>query len=104
MGCWFHFCKCLVRKMNELGLTALYRNKHDRTFYKFMRGFLMLPLLPKDLIPKAFDILIQLKHLNVPKEHMDAFDRFVVYMKSTWMDGLYKIKEWCIYNSWIRTN
>eukprot|EP01083_Nonionella_stella_P071582 192368_1 len=29
---------------------------------------------------------------------------FVVYMKSTWMDGLYKIKEWCIYNSWIRTN
>eukprot|EP01083_Nonionella_stella_P216153 777353_1 len=33
-GCWFHFCKRLVCKMNDLGLTSIYRDK------KYMRGFL----------------------------------------------------------------
>ena len=103
-GCWFHFCKCLVGKMADLGLMKLYKNKYDHTFYEFMRGFLMLALLPRDLIPLAFELLIDLGKLNVPRGYKKKFNAFIKYMKRTWMNGLYDINEWCVYGSWVRTN
>ena len=103
-GCWFHFCKCLVGKMGDVGLLKLYKDKEDHKFYEFMRGFLMLALLPKNLIPVAFDLLVQLGELNVPSGYHRQFNLFVDYMNYTWMNGLYKITEWCAYGSWVRTN
>ena len=64
IGCWFHFCKCLNSKIGELKLMKLYKDKDDHDFYKFMRGFLMLPLLPLNLIKPTFDLLVALGDLN----------------------------------------
>ena len=104
VGCWFHFCKCIVGKISDVGLLKLYKSKDDHTFYEFMRGFLMLALLPKDLIPVAFDILVQLGELNVSRGSKHKFKLFVDYMNYTWMNGLYRIDEWCVYGLWVRTN
>ena len=104
LGCWFHFCKRLVKKLGDLNLMKLYKDPDDHTFYVFVRCFLMLPLLPKDLIISAFDVLVKLAELNVPYGYKKKFKLFVKYMERTWMDGLYKIDEWCVYGSWIRTN
>ena len=103
-GCWFHFSQCLVGHIGDCGLIKLYRDKEDHHFYQYMRCYLMLPLLPQHLIKFAFNILISLSELNVPKDLKDNFQKFIVYMKRTWMDGIYKVNEWCVYNQWLRTN
>lgn len=110
MGCWFHYCKCITTKISDLKLMKLYKRKDDRTFYKFMRGFLMLALLPKHLIKDTFGLLVQLAAANVPSDYSTNFEGFVNYMKRTWIGavnnrhGIYMIDEWCVHGSWIRTN
>eukprot|EP01083_Nonionella_stella_P165504 550732_1 len=51
-----------------------------------------------------FELLVRLGQVNVPHGYKQKWKGFIEYMSNTWMDGRYKISEWCCYESEARTN
>jgi hypothetical protein len=52
-GCHFHLCQAIIRKCNEFGLKANYRD--DADFAIHVRMLMALPFLPADVVPSAFE-------------------------------------------------
>eukprot|EP01084_Bolivina_argentea_P020185 37554_1 len=103
LGCFFHFCKCLLKYWTDLGFTKYFSDKKYYTFYYFMRCFMMLALLPEYLIETAFLLLISISALFVPSELYPKFEQFVDYFVRIWFN-LYPTVEWCCFGSFLRNN
>ena len=52
LGCWFHFCKAVVAKFREVGLSREIRT--DPAMKKWMRRLITLPLLPYQQIDNVY--------------------------------------------------
>ena len=53
IGCSFHWCQAVFRKIKQFGINTLYRK--SSSYYKICRKLLTLNLLPASKIPRAFD-------------------------------------------------
>lgn len=79
LGCWFHFCQALRRKVvSNFELFVLVR--HNETARILYRKFQCLALLPADKIKHAFD---QLAYEALQK--FSAFTSFVSYFDTFWI-------------------
>lgn len=94
LGCWFHFCQSLRRKMATLPelFNLIRSNENAKSLF---RQFQCLALLPTEMIEKAFHILSKeaLKLSTLFSPFIDYFDKewikivkpihFSVYMRGT---------------------
>jgi hypothetical protein len=68
VGCLFHLGQCLWRKVQEVHLTAAYRD--DDRLRLYVKMLLALSFVPSADVPAAFDTLVE----NSPNEMNDLID------------------------------
>ena len=67
-GCFFHFCQCLWRKLQGLGLAVAYKAMPEiRTWFRMA---LALPMLPVAQVVDGFN-LVKERSPDVPKSCRD---------------------------------
>ncbi|XP_029345770.1 uncharacterized protein LOC115034131 [Acyrthosiphon pisum] len=88
-GCFFHHSQCIWRKIQQKGLTQLYRN--NSLVNKLIRMFMAIPLLPQHKTREGFDTLIEFYHVEL-EDQLDAIQKhqlndFFRYYLKTWISG-----------------
>ena len=101
-GCGFHYCKALLKNLGDHGLTKLYRD--DQRFRYHICKYMMLMLLPSNMVQEAWNKLKHESKKVVPKRYQQQFSNWLEYHRNTWMDNLYQITEWNRWKSTLRTN
>lgn len=82
LGCWFHFCQALRRKMASMEhLLALIKDNPDAK--NIFRKFQCLALLPNDKIKDAFVYLLR---EALEEKKIKEFAPFISYFKKEWME------------------
>jgi len=95
-GCVFHWTQAVWRHVQELGLSATYRQKGG--MHSFIRQLLALPFLPPGHILDAFNNLRQ-------RATTAATQQLVEYIDRQWMrNSVFAIADWCVYEKTVRTN
>ena len=96
-GCFFHFCQCLNRKIQALGLQVAYRE--DAGIRSFVRKTAALAFVPVRFVPLAWQAI----KAEAP-EH-DGIAEFAAYLERTWLVGNYPPVLWNVYETQqTRTN
>lgn len=81
LGCWFHFCQCLRRKMASLTtLHDVVRNDPNGSIKDIFRRFQCLALLPADQIEAVF-----LKLCEDALKLCEHFAAFIDYFDKEWI-------------------
>ena len=95
-GCLFHFTQAVYRKICAIpGLKRKYSK--DIGTKTFCRKLMALPLLPVGAITPTFDRLTE--DLNNAR-----LQNLANYMRRQWISGrLFKPKDWCCYEQFVRT-
>lgn len=101
-GCWFHYVKCIRKKINRLGLSKLWikkaRDNEPETAIQAKRIYKMickLPLLPKE------QFLVGYKHVRSMAKGfklINKFAKFFEYYGRTWL------AEVCLKNVFFSKN
>eukprot|EP00745_Piridium_sociabile_P034125 TRINITY_DN58632_c0_g1_i5.p1 TRINITY_DN58632_c0_g1~~TRINITY_DN58632_c0_g1_i5.p1 ORF type:complete len:288 (-),score=30.59 TRINITY_DN58632_c0_g1_i5:19-882(-) len=94
-GCSFHWCQCIWRKIQEIGLSPAYRN--DDATHKLCKQFMALPYLPAEHIRPVFDNLAR-------KATAPLLRTLETYIRATWIDGFFAPESWSVFNQAVRTN
>lgn len=97
LGCWFHFCQALRRKMSQMP-QLFEKNGQDERYRDIFRQFQCLPLLPLDSIEAVFRDLAK-EALLLDKI---SFAPFVDYFHKEWI-AIVKPKYFCVHKSSQRT-
>ena len=98
-GCYFHFCKSLWRRVQELGLAGTYaRQRHLR---RFIRKIMALGYLPLALVRHNFRALTNTNATTRLMQRYPALRDFIVYVRQNYLDGNYPPTMW---NVFTRTN
>ncbi|XP_065319377.1 uncharacterized protein LOC135927335 [Gordionus sp. m RMFG-2023] len=100
-GCYFHYCQCILRRIQGNRLTAYSRLNPD--FKRFYRRLMAIPFLTE------IDIPLVLSELNNEVEafNLDPIRDLFTYFKSTWINpnAKFKYKMWNMYDvQGVRTN
>ena len=82
MGCYFHFCQCLIRKVQCLRLQTIYRENPE--LKSFIRKTAALAFVPWQCIRLAWQALKAEAPQNIIR-----LDDFISYFESTWLVGSY---------------
>ncbi|XP_064650935.1 uncharacterized protein LOC135502210 [Lineus longissimus] len=77
-GCAFHWCQCIWRKIQEIGLATAFRN--DNGTHKLCKKFMALPYLPAERIRPMFASLAR-------KATTPLLAALSDYIRETWIDG-----------------
>jgi hypothetical protein len=95
-GCCFHWTQAIWRHVQELGLSAAYRN--DEGTNKFCRRLMSLPFLPQEHIPTMF--------ASIRKEaNTEQLKDLCSYIEATWITSqMWSPADWSIFMLPIRTN
>ena len=94
-GCFFHWCQCVFRKIQKLGLTTAYESNPDMRH--FMRAVMSLPLLPADKAPEAFDLLNAIN----PYEQLKPL---LAYVRRAWFfNAMFTPESWSVFGRAVRT-
>ncbi|CAF4668775.1 unnamed protein product, partial [Rotaria socialis] len=93
IGCFFHFCQAIYRKIRELGLSNTY--KDDANARNFCRRLMALPLLPLNEVEFAFEELTE--------QCPDVLAPLFVYFDNYWMKQISLIL-WNVSDLKTRTN
>jgi MULE transposase domain len=98
IGCFFHFCSALWRKVQDVGLSTLYRT--DEEFRLHIQSHMALAFLPVSCVP---NMLIRLHAQYADNADVVQFHR---YFNNTWNDGLFQLTLWNQYGveHQMRTN
>lgn len=97
LGCWFHFCQAIRRKVSQM--PALYEKiKKDPRYKDIFRRFQCLPLLQLHHIEGAFRDLSK-EALSLDQ---NSFAPFVDYFYKEWIQ-IVKPKHFCVYMRGKRT-
>jgi len=98
VGCFFHFCQAVWRRIQELGLARRY--KFDPDFQLHVKSHMALAFLPPADIPEIAQELRQ----NYQRD--DAVRAFHEYFAATWLDGVFQLSLWNQYDvpAFCRTN
>lgn len=83
-GCFFHYCQCIYRQVNALGLTTLY--KTNREIYRWIRLAMALPFASKLTVDVKFgmqNLTVFFKNLtqiftNLLKHYNPSMTPFVI--------------------------
>ncbi|XP_050064458.1 uncharacterized protein LOC126553321 [Aphis gossypii] len=92
VGCWFHSSQCIWQKIQELGLTNLYRE--NRKVHDLFRMVMTIALLPNHKLDEGFDVVRRMYHTNIknligPSENQ-IINEFFEYYRRTWLTGNFK--------------
>lgn len=88
-GCWFHYRKCLRKKIIHFGVSKLWNKKgrsenpqiasHAKKIYKMISH---LPLLPKEYFLAGYH---QVKKMATKLKLSKNFEKFFQYYDRTWI-------------------
>ncbi len=96
-GCYYHYCQCLNRKIQQIGLQAAYRE--DADLNRFVRRTAALAFVP----PRYVRLAWQAVKLQAPT--LPRVEEFVEYFEQTWLVGNYHLSHWNVLESAsVRTN
>ena len=87
-GCYFHFCQCLWRNIQDKGLVHAY--KTVSTVRQWLHLFKSLALVPLALLDSA---LLLLNDSVPPGQHLQACLGFMCYFRKTWKEK-YEPSSW----------
>ncbi|CAD5126447.1 DgyrCDS14576 [Dimorphilus gyrociliatus] len=93
-GCVFHWTQAIYRKIQELGLCKMYKEK--KAEYRIMKKLMALPFLPSDLIEPTFKTIKEISPIEMKS--------LLEYIETQWINGFYKPEVWSVYGEAIRTN
>ena len=77
-GCYFHYCQCIYRQVNALGLTTLY--KTDREIYRWIRLAMSLPFAPVNQVENLWMQLLENKPEGYFIDILKKIEEFADYM------------------------
>lgn len=98
-GCLFHFCQCIYRKVQNLGLTAEYRR--NLLFKEIIRVCMALSFLPSEEVLPVFTILEEISRNN--HYIYQLLFQFFTYFRAEWL-VLIPPTIWSVHERQIRTN
>lgn len=103
-GCYFHFCQSLWRKIQDLGLAAIYRRR--RKVRKLLRKVMAIGYLPSYIIRQNFNMLRMGRRTRRLVNRYPAIDDFFTYFQNTYLDGHFPVRLWNVYERGVecRTN
>lgn len=95
IGCFFHFCSAVYRKMMELGLSVAYRDPH--TWVKACgKRCMALAFLPPDLIAPTFQ-QVREWYYTKPEPRVNM-EEFFAYIEQWWvLEGVAPRAVWSIH-------
>ena len=94
-GCLFHFKQCLVRRFQRIPEYTTKPLVKERLHYLFGLAF-----IPEDDVISAWAVLKPLLLRDpILLPIMDSVRPIFDYMDTTWMDGLYKVEMWNVYDA-----
>ena len=96
-GCYYHYCQCLNRKIQNLGLQVAYREDHSLN--SFVRKTAALAFVPRRYVRLAWQAL----KANMPQ--LPRVEEFSRYFEETWLVGSFPLPLWNVFASGsLRTN
>lgn len=103
-GCYFHFCQSLWRKVQELGLSVLYRQ--NSSVKKVVRKIMSLAFLPLAIVRMTFNLIYTSRSIARLFRNHPSLREFVNYFSQTYMNGLFRPSTWNVYDRDVdcRTN
>lgn len=79
-GCWFHYCKAIRSKCNQLGIRPLLSRSSEAK--KYYRQIMDLPLLPASDIENGFSYIER----SIKKNGLYAdFQELLKYFRNYWL-------------------
>ncbi|KAJ8670852.1 hypothetical protein QAD02_002111 [Eretmocerus hayati] len=99
IGCFFHWCQCLWRYAEGLGIAYPTMSTKDPEKYMVIKQLMALALLPEKLIEPTF---LAFKE-EVKEELGNHFDRMLDYIQNYWIK-VRKPATFCCYEEFIRVN
>ncbi|CAD6233239.1 GSCOCG00012270001-RA-CDS, partial [Cotesia congregata] len=97
VGCYFHFCQALIKKLKQFDLFRLCKEWIPGQI--IIRKFMALALLPHQDIVPAYNWLIT----NLPADIQQIFGMFIRYFRRYWLTTVKPI-GFSVYNEKTRTN
>lgn len=85
-GCWFHYCRGIMKRCRKLGMTKLLKENNDAKTIK--RQLNALPLLPEKQILPGFNII---KKLAAKKKMSKRFARLFNYVEKYWLKSQVRV-------------
>lgn len=103
-GCYFHFCKSLWRKIQDLGLSGAY--KRQPSVKKFLRKVMCLGYIPLALVRVNFNLMNQSNTVRRLIRNVPGIRQFITYFRRNYMDGNFPPRLWNVFerNVDFRTN
>ena len=103
-GCFFHFCQSLWRKVQELGLSVVYRQ--DRCVKKVVRKIMTLAFLPTAIVRMTFNMIFRSRSIARLFIKYPSLRDVVNYFNQTYMIGVFRPPTWNVYDRDVdcRTN
>ena len=90
-GCHFHYTQAVYKKVQDLGLTSAYKEKlQENKIKEFVQLCMALAFIPKSEVVVQFNECVSI----LTEEHRQLLERFIVYFRDTWAEGLFAIKLW----------
>lgn len=105
-GCWFHYTQCIWRNAVKKGFCRIKNNKKTRPEHHFIvRQLMALAIIPESEIKQQYSrIKAETMTFFGGTAHEIHAKKLFKYYEREWLDGIYKIKEWCVYGFKERTN
>lgn len=103
-GCFFHFCQSLWRKVQELGLSAVYRQ--NRSVKNVVRKIMSLAFLPTAIVRMTFNMIFRSRSVARLFLNYPSLRDFVNYFNQNYMNGAFRPSTWNVYDRDVdcRTN
>ncbi|XP_045023545.1 uncharacterized protein LOC123467841 [Daphnia magna] len=97
LGCNFHWCQAIMKKIRDFNLSTEYNKKGPNPVRDFVFRLLCLAYLPADKIPSVFDSL----RTSVPP----ILETLMDYMERNWIRGRFWTPvHWSCFNLLLKTN
>ena len=103
-GCFFHFCQSLWRKVQELGLSVVYRQV--RSVKNVVRKIMSLAFLPTAIVRMTFNLIYRSRSVARLFTNYPSLREFVDYFTQNYLNGLFRPPTWNVYERDVdcRTN
>ena len=98
VGCFFHFCQAIFKKVKEYGLVRAYRDQPR--VQGFIRKIMALPFLPVLVLRVNYNLHKQQNRRLIRR--YPALARLTLYFAMTWLNGSFPLPMWNVYNRHFR--
>ena len=96
-GCYYHYCQCLNRKIQQIGLQVAYRE--DQNLNRFVRKTAALAFVPRRYVRLAWQAV------KAEAPQLPRIQELTAYYETTWLVGSYPLPLWNVFESGsTRTN